>query len=110
MLDARTAVWNLRKVIPPQLFLFLEAKWTMVGRDGLERIARQPLPELFLIPFFAQRRREHILRALKTGGIHIVQGEVKVLRASFRVGGQSPIARLANLFERVVAGKMHDVN
>src|SRR3979490_967336 len=87
MLDAGTAIWNLREVVSAHLLLLLEAKRAMVGRDDLQRVARQPLPELFLIPFFTEWRSEHGLRAFKAGDIHIVQREVKILRARFRIGG-----------------------
>src|SRR5258707_6674630 len=110
MFDAGTAIWNLREVVSAHLLLLLEAKRTMVGGDDLQRVARQSLPEFFLVPFFAERRSEHELRAFKARDIHIFQREVKILRARFRIGGQSAVARLAHLFKRVVAGKMDDVD
>src|SRR3981081_4153101 len=110
MFDAGTAIWNLREVVSAHLLLLLEAERTMVGGDDLQRVARQPLPEFFLIPFFTEWRSEHVLRAFKAGDIHIIQREVKILRARFRIGGQSAVARLAHLFKRVVAGKMDGVD
>src|SRR5215472_10528828 len=87
VLDAGAPVRNLRKVVLAQLLLLLEAKRTMVGGDDLQRILRQALPELFLMPFFAKRRREHVLSDLKARGIHIFEREIQILRARFRVGG-----------------------
>src|SRR6267154_2429018 len=80
MFDAGAAIWNLREVVSAHLLLLLEAKRTMVGGDDLQRVARQSLPEFFLIPFFAERRSEHELRAFKARNIHIFQREVKILR------------------------------
>ena len=110
MLDARTAVRNLGEVIDAQFLLFLEAEWAMIGRDDLQRIVRETLPEFFLMPFLSQRRREDILRALESGDVHVFQREIQILRASLGVGGQPAVARLANFFERLVAGEMNDVD
>ena len=110
VLDARAAVGNFREVVLAQFFLFLEAKRAMVGGDDLQRIVREPLPEFFLVPFFAQRRRENVFGALEAGSVHVFERKIEILRTSFGISGQAAVARLANFFERVVAGEMNDVD
>src|SRR5580698_8494157 len=50
MLDSRPAVGNFRKVVLAHLLLLLEAKRAVIGRDNLQRVVRQAVPEFFLIP------------------------------------------------------------
>src|ERR1700741_3917192 len=51
--DAGAAVGNLGEVADSHFFLFLKAKRTRVGRDYLEMVVRQSLPQFLLMPFFA---------------------------------------------------------
>src|SRR5258706_6115247 len=62
MLNTRTAVRNLCKVVASQFFLFFETKWTVIRGDHLQMIALQSVPELFLMPLFAKGRVEYIFR------------------------------------------------
>src|SRR6266446_2834211 len=94
MFDAGTAIWNLREVVSTHLLLLLEAKRTMVGGDDLQRVARQSLPEFFLIPFFAERRSEHELRAFKARNILLYQREFRLVRSPCRMSRQPAVARL----------------
>src|SRR6059058_4792112 len=110
VLDAGTAVGNFGEVVLAEFFLFLEAERAMVGGNDLQRVLRKPLPEFFLMPFFAQRRRENVLRALEAGRVHVLKREIQILRASLGVSGQTAIAGFADFFERVVAGEMDDVD
>ena len=82
----------------------------MVGGDHLQIVLCEALPELFLVPFLAQRRSENIFGGFKAGHIHVFQRKIKVLRAGFGIGAQSAVARLADFFERVVAREVHDIN
>jgi hypothetical protein len=95
VLDTRSAVGNLAEVILAQFLLFLEAKGAMVGRNHLKRVARESLPELLLVPFFAQRRRENVFRAFESRSVHPFDGEKKILRARFRVSRQATVPRRA---------------
>src|SRR5215472_3465635 len=110
VLDARTTVGNFGEVVLAQLFLLFEAERAVVGGNNLQRVFREALPELFLMPFLAERRRENILRALEPGNLHIFEREVQIPRTSFRISRKSAVARFANFFKRVVAGEVNDVN
>src|SRR5204863_1239261 len=110
VLDAWAAIGNLREVVLPQFFLLFETKWTVIGGDDLQVIALESVPELLLVPLFAQRRRENILRAFKAGYIEILDGKIQILRASLRVDRKAAIARLPNFFERFVTAQVHDIN
>src|SRR5260370_1968920 len=108
--DARSTVGNLGEVVFAQLLLFFEAERTMIGGNHLQRILGQSLPEFFLVPFFAQRRREDVLRSFKSWNIEIFKRKIEVLRTGLGISGQSAVARLADLLESVVAGEMDDID
>src|SRR5882724_632268 len=110
VLDAGAAIGNLGEIVLAELFLLLEAEGAVVGGNNLQSVFGEALPELFLVPLFAERRSEDILGAFKTGGVHIFQGKIQVLRAGLGVSGQAAVARFADFFERVVAGEMNDVD
>src|SRR5260370_28035215 len=82
----------------------------MVGGDDLQSVFGEALPEFFLIPFFAQRGREDVFGGFKSGRVHVFQREIQVLRTGFGVGGQAAVAGFADFLERVVAGKVNDVD
>ena len=71
---------------------------------------REAVPEFFLMPFLAQRRRENILGGIETGTVHVVEREIEILRTGFGVSGKAAVARFAHFFQRVVAGEMNDVD
>src|SRR5712671_538267 len=110
MFDAGTTIRNFGEVVLTQLFLLLEAKWAVIRRDDLQRVAGESLPKFFLMPFFAERWRENILRGFESWRIHIFEREIQILRAGFRVGGQATVAGFANFFQRLVAGEMNNVD
>src|SRR5207248_10775959 len=110
MLDAGSAIGNLSEIPLAELFLFLKAERTMIGRDHLQMIVLQPVPEFFLVPLFAQRRSEDVFGAFKAGSIHIFKREIEVLRTGLRIDRQSPVAGFANFLEGVVAAEMNDVH
>src|SRR5690242_18660857 len=110
VLDAGAAIGNLGEVILTKFFLLLEAEGAVVGGNNLQRIFRKTLPEFFLIPLFAERGSEDVLGAFKSGRVHIFQREIQILRTGFRVSGEAAVARFADFFEGIVAGKMNDVD
>ena len=69
----------------------------------------QPVPQLFLMPLFAQRRSEHILGAFEAGRVHVLERQVEILRTGFGIDGQAAIACFADFFQSVIAAQMHDV-
>ena len=101
---------NFREVVLAQFLLLLEAKGAVVGGDDLKSVLRKSLPEFFLMPFFAERRRKNVFRALESGRVHIFEREIQVLRTGFCVGGKAAVAGFADFFECLVAGEMNDVD
>src|SRR5689334_808788 len=65
VLDARSAVRDLREIVDAELFLILEAERTVIGRDDLEIIHLQAAPEFVLVPLLAKRRSHDVFRAFK---------------------------------------------
>ena len=110
VLDAGAAIRDFGEIVFAQLFLFFHAKGAVIGGDNLERIARESLPEFFLMPFFAERWSENVFCAFKAGSVHIFEREIQILWAGFGVDGDAAVAGFANFFERVVAGEMNDVD
>ena len=51
----------------PSSFCSLKQNGTMVGGNHLQCVLRQPLPQFFLVPFFAHRGREDVFRGSKPG-------------------------------------------
>src|SRR5262249_20956231 len=98
MLDAGAAVGNFGEVIFAQLLLFLETEGAMIRGNYLQMIVREALPEFFLVPLFAERWSENVLRALEARGVHIFKRKIKILRTGLREYGQAAIARFAALF------------
>src|SRR5436305_2384621 len=79
VLDARKAVRDLPEIAPAELLLALEIERAMVGRDELEVVLDQPLPQLGLVVRGPERRRAHELGALEAVA-HVVEREEEVLR------------------------------
>src|SRR6266478_6161512 len=89
VLDARAAIGNFGEIVLAELFLLLEAEGAVVSGDDLKRVLRETLPELFLMPFFAERRSEDVFGALEAGRVHIFERKIQVLRTGLGVGGKA---------------------
>jgi hypothetical protein len=109
-LDAGGTIGDLAEVVLPQLLLLDHAEGAMVGRDHLQIVLREPLPQHVLVPSLAQRGRHHVLGALEAGLLVVVVTEEQVLRAGLGVGRQPQVARLLHLLERVRRREMNDVD
>src|ERR1700681_271172 len=83
---------------------------TVVGRDQLEVVLQEPLPQLVLVRRRSQRRRADVLRALEARATEVVEAEVEVLRAGFGKRWGTVVARLAHGVERLFGTEMHDVD
>src|SRR5260370_2252134 len=106
VLDARSAVGDFGEIVFAHFLLLLETERTMVGGNNLQMVLLQAVPELFLVPLLAQRRRENILGSFESGLVHVVDGEIQILRTRFRVHPQSPIAAFAHFFKSAFAAHM----
>ena len=76
----------------------------------MQVILLQSVPEFFLMPLFAQRRSENVLRAFEAGRVHVFERKIQILRTGFGVNGKAAIAGFANFFQRVVAAEVNDVD
>src|SRR5215469_6878857 len=72
MFYTRPAVWNFRKVVFAEFLLLLEAEGTVICGDNLQMVPLQSIPQFFLMPFFAKRGSEYVLRPFKTRDVKIL--------------------------------------
>ena len=93
-----------------KFFLLLEAERAVIGRDDLQMVVLESIPQLFLMPFLPQGRRENILGAFEAGRIEVLERQIEILRAGLRIYGKAPIAGFAHFFQSVVATQVHDVH
>ena len=110
MLDPRAAIRNFREIVFAQFLLLFEAERTMICRDHLQVIRLQPIPQLLLVPLFAQRRSEYILRSFKPGRIEVLERQIKILRTGFGIHRQPAIPRLTHFFKGIIAAQMNDID
>src|SRR5260370_12328463 len=81
VLAARAAGRNFGEIVLAEFFLLLEAEGAVVSGNDLESVFGKALPELFLTPPRAERRREDVLRAFKAGAVHIFERQAQGVRA-----------------------------
>src|SRR4029077_8885680 len=98
------------EVVPAQLFLLFETKWTVIGGDDLQVIAFESVPEFLLVPLFSQRWSENVFRAFKIGHVEIFDRKVEVLGAGLGINRKTAVASFPHFFERVIARQVHDVD
>src|ERR1700730_2011874 len=73
-------------------------------------IVREPLPQLFLMPLFTQRRSENIFRAFEAWLVHVFKRQIKILGTGLGIDRQTAVPGLANLLQRIIATEMNNVN
>src|SRR5205807_2536752 len=93
VLDSGQAVRDLGEVAFPEIFLTLEMERAMVGRDQLQVILEQTLPELIVMRLRSQRRRADVFGALEAGPAEVFQAEIQILRAGLGKGRRAVVAR-----------------
>lgn len=54
MLNSRPSVRNLCEIVAAQFFLLFETERAMIGGNHLQMIARQSIPQFFLVPLLAE--------------------------------------------------------
>ena len=74
-------------------------------RRHLQMIALETVPEFFLMPLLAQRRREYVLGALETRHVKVLNREIQILGAviSFALTGALVVLVMRMLGEMAVA-------
>src|SRR5579871_1311096 len=110
VLDTGAAVRNFREIVLAENFLVFEAEGAVVGRDYLQVVVLQAVPELGLVLFGAQGRREDVFGAFEIGAVQFFDGEQQVLRAGLGEGGDAAVAGFADFVERVFGREVHDVD
>src|SRR5215467_3210431 len=108
--DSGTAVGYFGEVAFAKNLLVLVTEGAVVGRDYLQVVVFQAVPQLREILFFPQRRGKDVFGALEPGTLEFVDGEKQILRTGFREGRNAAAASFAHLIERVFRRKMDDVN
>src|SRR5438046_3602955 len=103
-------IGDLREITSAQVLLAFEMEGTVVGRDQLEVVLKQTLPELCMVRWRPQWWRAAILGACETGPSGIVEAEVEVLRAGLGKGRGAVVAGLAHRGERLLRAHEHEVN
>ena len=107
---AGQAVGDLGEVAPPQILLAFEVEWTVVGRDQLQVVLEQTLPELVVMLLRSQRRRAYVLRAFEAGPGEVIKTQVQILGAGLGKGGGAVVASLADGVERLFRAQVHDID
>src|SRR5262249_32938650 len=100
VLDAGQPVGDLPEVALAKVFLALEIERAVVGRNELEVVLDEALPELVLVIRRAERRRTDELRAIEPVA-QVVEREEQVLRACLGERPDAPVARFADGVQRV---------
>src|SRR5206468_6815925 len=91
------------------LIALLHAEGTVVGRDDLQVVSRETLPELVLVPALAKRGAHHVLGYVEAGFVVVVDRQEEVLRARLGIRGKAAVAEEPDLLERLRRGQVDDV-
>src|ERR1700733_12233737 len=73
-------------------------------------IVFQPVPQLGLMMFLAQRWREDVFCAFETGSRQVLDGEQKILRTRLGENGDATVSCGSHFIERFFGRKMDDIN
>ena len=109
VLEAGTAVRDLREVVLPERLLAVPEEGAVVGRDHGERVGAHRVPEHAVVRGVAGRRRVDVLRALEAGLCEVVYRPEEVLRARLTPDAPALLARTADRLDRLAAGDVDDV-
>ena len=111
VLDARAAVGNLREIVLAQHLLVLETERAMVGRNHLQVVVLQAVPQFRLVLLLAQRRREDILRAFEILAAPWSSIESSRYCGQVSANAGTPRSRASRTwFSASSRRQMHDVN
>src|ERR1017187_6814714 len=108
--ERRNAVGNLGKIIFAHRLLRLEIERTVVGGDSLHEAVAQAVPENFLIPLVAQRRRHDKFRAFKLRFLRVGFVEREILDERLDGDAHAALPRGDGLIERFLATQVNDVS
>ena len=109
ILDARQTVGDLPEVAPPKLLLAVEVERAMVGRHELQVVLDEAGPQVVPGLLRAQGRGAHELGALEPVA-HVIERQEEVLRAGLGERLRAPVARGADLGQRIARRQVDDVD
>ena len=69
--EGRNSVWDLGEIVAAHWFLAFEIERRVIGRDGLNFAAAQPIPKNRLIALVTQRRRHDELGPFELGALGV---------------------------------------
>ncbi len=101
ILNARAAVGDFREIIDSQSLLIFETEGTVIGRDDLQMILAETVPELIEMMLFAERWSENVFGAFEVWAGQLIDRQEQVLRAGFGKSGDAPVAGFSNFVEGV---------
>ncbi len=111
VLDARTAVGNLREIVLAEHLLIFETERAMVGGDHLQMVVLAARPTSFgRCSLVRSGGVKTYFAPSKFGPLQFFDGEQQILRAGLGEGRHAAVARLAHLIQRVFRGEVHDVH
>src|SRR5258707_9195994 len=91
VLDAGSAIGDLGEIILAERLLVFEAERAMVGRNHLQVIVFEALPQLWRMMLLAQRWREHVLSAIEARSRQLFHRQQQILRAGLGEGRHAAI-------------------
>src|ERR1017187_633494 len=108
--ERRNPIGNLGEIIFAHRLLRLEIERTVVGGNGLHEAVAQAVPENFLIPLVAQRRRHDKFRAFKLRFLRVGFVEREILDERLDGDAHAALPRGDGLIERFLATQVNDVS
>jgi hypothetical protein len=109
VLDAGQAVRDLGEVAVAEALLLVRER-AVVGRDRLQVVVDQRVPDVLLVPLLAQRRRADEARALEVRALQVLDGGEQVLDAGLGIGRDAARAGRDDLVGGALAGHVDDVD
>src|SRR5205807_10015134 len=106
--EARAAVRDLPEVVLARVLLALEQVGAVVGRDRLEDVRPDGVPEHLLVRLRARRRRVHVLRALELRPVQKGLINEEVLRAGLAPDVPALLTGECDRLDRLLAGDVDD--
>ena len=109
VLETGAAVRDLREVVLAERLLRVPAEGAVVGRDRLEDVRADRVPEHFLVLLRPRRRRVDVLRAFEVRSLEVRVVDEEVLRAGLAPDIPTLLARERDRLDSLLAGDVDDV-
>ena len=76
----------------------------------MQGVAAQAAPQFFLVPFFPQRRGQHIFGALEAGFIVFAYIQQQILGAGFAVGHNAASLGQTQFLQGIITAEMDNID